>query len=98
MDDVEEHESDEHKCRVKDVLVCFVNWDAAGVASRVFDHAEDDADLMQCKSFMVEAQYGNNDAYSDEGQNGIEDVEQAEGSILVRWGSISLHLMLEADC
>ena len=50
VDDVEEHESDEHKCRVEDVLVCFVNWNAAGVASRVFNHAEDNADLMQCKS------------------------------------------------
>lgn len=37
VDDIEEHESDEHKCRVKDVLVRFVNWDAAAVASRVFD-------------------------------------------------------------
>ena len=46
VDDVEEHGSDEHKCRVKDVLVCFVNWDAAGVASRVFGYAEDNADLM----------------------------------------------------
>ena len=74
-----------------------MNWDAAGVASRVFDHAEDNTDLMQCKSFMVGKQCGKNDAYSDKGQNGIEDVEQAERSILVRWGSISLHLMLEAD-
>ena len=84
VDDVEEHESDEHKCRVKDVLVCFVNWDAAGVASRVFDHAENNADLVQCESLMVENQYGKNDTYSDKGQNRIEDVEQAEGSILVR--------------
>ena len=83
VDDVEEHESNEHKCRVKNVLVCFVNWDAAGVASRVFDHAEDNADLMQCKSFMVESQYGKIDAYSDKGQNGIENVEQAERSVLV---------------
>ena len=98
VDNVEEHEGDEHQCRVKDVLVCFMNWDAAGVASRVFDHAEDNADLMQCKSFTVENQYGKIDAYSDKGQNGIENVEQAERSILVCWGSISLHLMLEADC
>ena len=84
VDDVEEHESDEHKCRVEDVLVCFVDWDAATVASRVFDHAEDNADLMQCKSFMVEHQYGKNGAYSNKGQNGIEDVEQAERSILIR--------------
>ena len=84
VDNVEEHESDEHKCRVKDVLVCFVNWDAAGVASRVFDHAEDNADLVQCESLMVENQYGKNDTYSDKGQNRIEDVEQAKRSILVR--------------
>lgn len=79
VDNIEEHESDEHKCRVKDVLVCFVKRNATGVASRVFDHAEDDA-------------------YSDKDQNSIEDVEQAERSILVRWGSILLHLTLEADC
>ena len=83
MDDVEEYESDEHKCRVKDVLIRFVNWDAAAVASRVFDQAENNADLRQCKSFIVETPYGKNDAYSDEGQNAIEDVEHPERSFLV---------------
>ena len=98
VDDIEEHESDEHKCRVEDVLVRFVNWDAAAVASRVLDQAENNADLRQCKSFIVENLCRKNDAYSDEGQNGIEDVEHAERSFLVRQGSISLHLTLEADC
>lgn len=49
MDDVQEHESDEHEGGVEDVLVCFVDWDAAVVAVRIFDEAEDDADLVQCE-------------------------------------------------
>ena len=49
MDYVEKHESDEHQGGVKDILICFVDWDSAAVASGVFDQAEDDADLGQCK-------------------------------------------------
>ena len=37
MDDIEEHEGDEHECGVEYVLVCFVDWDAAAVAAGVFD-------------------------------------------------------------
>ena len=37
------------------------------------------------------------DAYSDEGQDGIKDVEHAQCSSLVRRGSVTLHLTLEAD-
>lgn len=50
MNDIEKHESDEHESGVEDVLVCFVDWDAAAVALGVLDQAEDDADLGQCKS------------------------------------------------
>lgn len=42
--------------------------------------------------------YGKDDAYSDESQDGIKDVEHAECSSLVRHGSLTLHLTLEADC
>ena len=49
MDSVQEHESDEHEGGVEDVLVCFVDWDAAFVAVGVFGEAEDDADLVQYK-------------------------------------------------
>ena len=45
MDDVEEHKGDEHEGGVEDVLVCFMDWDAAAVAFGVFDEAEYDADL-----------------------------------------------------
>ena len=37
MDNVEEHEGDEHERGVEYVLVCFVDWDAAAVAVGVFD-------------------------------------------------------------
>ena len=37
-------------------------------------------------------------AYSDERQDGIEDVEHTECSSLVRHGSVTLHLTLKADC
>ena len=50
MDDVEEHESDEHEGGVENVLICFVNWDTAAVAFGVLDEAEYDADLGQCES------------------------------------------------
>ena len=49
MDNVQKHESDEHEGGIKDVLVCFVDWDAAAVPVGVFDQAEDDADLAQCE-------------------------------------------------
>lgn len=49
MDDVEEHKSDEHEGGVEDVLICFVDWDAAAVAFGVFDQTEYDADLRQCE-------------------------------------------------
>lgn len=45
MDDVEEHEGDEHEGGVEDVLVRFVHRDAAFVALGVFGQAEDDTDL-----------------------------------------------------
>ncbi len=45
MHEIEEHEGDEHEGGVKDVLVCFVDGDAALVAVGVFGEAEDDADL-----------------------------------------------------
>ena len=38
------------------------------------------------------------DAYSDECQDSIEDVEHAECSSLVRRGSVMFHLTLETDC
>ena len=50
MDDIEEHKSDEHEGGVEDVLICFVNWDAAAVAFGVLDQAEYNADLGQYKS------------------------------------------------
>ena len=45
MDDIEEHESDEHEGGVENVLICFVDWDTAAVAFGVLDEAEYDADL-----------------------------------------------------
>lgn len=50
MDDVEEHEGDEHESGVEDVLVCFVDWDAGAVVFGVLYQAEDDADLGPCES------------------------------------------------
>ena len=48
VDDVEEHEGGEHEGGVEDVLVCFVDGDAAAVALGVLDQAEYDADLGRC--------------------------------------------------
>ena len=38
------------------------------------------------------------EAYSDECQDSIEDVEHAECSSLVRHGSVTSHLTLETNC
>ena len=46
---MEKHEGDEHQGGVEDVLICFMDWDSAAVAVGVFNQAEDDADLGQCK-------------------------------------------------
>ena len=52
VDDVEKHESAEHEGGVEDVLVCFVDWDAAAVAFGVLDYAVYDADLGQGKLYI----------------------------------------------
>jgi len=45
MHDIEKDEGDEHESGVENVLVSFVDGDAAAVPLRVFDQAEDDTDL-----------------------------------------------------
>ncbi len=50
MDDIEQHQCDEHEGGVENVLIRFVDRDTATIAFGILDQAEYDADLGQCKS------------------------------------------------